>query len=104
MPGNNAVGIYAANGRRSVPQHRRACGEVAIGRAQIDRHGQFHSRHLQHAYDLILDAVGSQVGGRYFAGFKVGEITLLFGVDALVVGLQVCQQFEVLLLRFVTVS
>ena len=36
--------------------------------------------------------------------FKVGEITLLFGVDALVVGLQVCQQFEVLLLRFVTVS
>lgn len=55
--------------------------------------------------DLTADAlIGSQVGGRYFAGFKVGEITLLFGVDALVVGLQVCQQFEVLLLRFVTVS
>ena len=68
-----------------VPQHRSACGEVSIGRAQIDRHGQFHSRYLQHAYDLVLNTVGGQVGGGYFAGFKVSEVALLFCIKLAVI-------------------
>ena len=60
MPGNDAVGIYAANGRRSVPQHRRPCGKMRIRRAQVDRHDQLQRRDLQHAYDLVLHVAVSQ--------------------------------------------
>lgn len=53
--------------------------------AQVDRHGQLHGRDLQHADDLTLDAVGSQVGGGLLTGFKIGKITLLFSVKLSVV-------------------
>ena len=85
VSGNDAVGAIATDGCRCVSKHRCTCGKVSVGRAQIDRHGQLHSRYLQHADDLILDAVGSQVGGGFFAGFKVGEVALLFCVKLSVV-------------------
>ncbi len=43
-----------------APPHLR---QVVIGRAQVDRHGQLHGGNFQDAYYLVLDAVGSQVGG-----------------------------------------
>lgn len=82
---NDAVGVGTADGGGGIAQHRRACGKVVIGRAQINRHGQFHSRYLQHTDDLIFNTVSGQVGGGFFAGFKVGEIALLFCVKLPVV-------------------
>jgi len=79
------VGAAPADGCGGVSKHRRACGKVFIGRAQIDRHGQLHSGYLQHADDLVSYTVGGQVGGRLLTGFEVGEITLLFLIKLSVV-------------------
>ena len=80
MSCDDAVGVVVAYGCRSIAQYRRACGEVGIGRAQIDGHGQLHSGYLQHANDLILDAVCHKVSGRRFTGFEIGKVTLFFRV------------------------
>ena len=95
MPGNDAVGIYAANGRRSVPQHRRPCGKMRIRRAQVDRHDQLQRRDLQHAYDLVLHVAVSQQYSRLRTSRSVGQSRLPLRINALVIFLQVCQQLGI---------
>ena len=56
VAGDDTVGVIPTDGCGGIAQHRRACGKVSIGCTQIDRHGQLHSRYLQHADDLILEA------------------------------------------------
>ena len=95
MPGNDAVGICAANGRRSVSQHGGPCGKVRIRRAQVDRHDQLQRGYLQYTYDLVLHAVVSQQYSRLLTGQSVGQSRLPLRINALVISLQVCQQLGV---------
>ena len=53
--------------------------------AQVDRHGQLHGRDLQHADDLVLDAVGGKVNGRLLAGFQAGQIVLFLRIKLAVI-------------------
>ena len=99
MPGNDAVGIYAANGRRSVPQHRRPCGKVRIRRAQVDRHDQLQRGYLQYTYDLVLHAAVSQQYSGLLTGQSIGQSRLPLCINAFVIFLQVCQHLGVWLSR-----
>lgn len=95
MPGNDAVGTHAANGRRSIPQYGGPCGKVRIRRAQVDRHDQLQRRDLQHAYDLVLHAVVSQQYSRLLTSRSIGQSRLPLRINALVISLQVRQQLGV---------
>ena len=99
MPGNDAVGTHAANGRRGVPKHRRPCVQMCAGRAQVDRHDQLQRGYLQYTYDLVLHAAVSQQYSRLLTGQSVGQSRLPLRKNALVISLQVRQQLGVWLSR-----